>query len=144
MGINASSTISVNKEDGDVTFHMPSAQLSTLGATYSFKAPLPLPEFLREQEDESKDEEREQSDRPGGLGDEEEPVQVAIKTGIVGIISHRKQKGIATYEDDTTKEIEVGDQHAERLEFTDSRCALDSTSAYLGVPTAHIRSYCDS
>lgn len=144
MGINASSTISVNEEDGDVKFHVPSPQLSTLGASYSFKTPLPFPEFHREQEEESKDEEQEQNDRVKDLGDEDEPVQVAIKTGIVGIISHRKQKGIATYEDDTTKEIEVSGQHAERLEFTDSRCALDSASAYLGVPAAHIRSYCDS
>lgn len=123
MGINASSTISVNEEDGDVTFHVPSAQLHTFGATYSFKAPLPLPEFLRGPEEEKEDEEEEQSAGAKGLDAEDEPVQVTINAGIMGNIAHPKQKAMVSYEDDTTQEIQVGDQRDRCLRPTNSLCS---------------------
>lgn len=123
MGINASSTISVNEEDGDVTFHVPSAQLSTFGATYSFKAPLPLPEFLHKQEEEKEDEEQEQSAGAKGLDTEDEPVQVTINAGVMGNIAHPKQKATVSYEDDTTEEIQVGDQQDRGLRSTNSLCS---------------------
>lgn len=99
---------------------MPSAQLSTLGATYSFKAPLPLPDFLREKEGDNQDEDQQENVGTKGVDVEEEPVQVTINAGIMGNIAHPKQKATVSYEDDTSEEIEVCDQRDELLGSTNS------------------------
>lgn len=123
LGVDASSAISVNEEDGDVTFHVPSAQLKTLGATYSFKTPLLLPDFLRGQEEENQGEEQDQTAGANGLDVEDEPVQVTINAGIVGNVTHLKQKAMVPYEDGTSEEIEVGDQQIKYMGSTDSHCS---------------------
>lgn len=94
-------------------FHVPSPRLGSYGATYSFKAPLPLPEFFRGKEEEEEDEaeQQEPNAEPNGLGDEDQPVQVTINAGIVGNIARPKQKATVQYEDNSTEEIEVCDQY---------------------------------
>lgn len=98
-----------------MTVHIPSPRLTTFAATYNFKAPLPLPEFLRGTEEEDEAEDQDSNAGANGLGDDE-PVQVTINAGIAGNLARPQRKVTLEYENDSTKELHVGDQPHWRLD----------------------------
>lgn len=97
---------------------MPSAQLRDFGARYSFKAPLPLPELFGAKEEGEGAEEQETDAGSNGFDEGEGPVEVRINAGILGTVFHPKQKYTVKYEDESTEEVEVGDQHHKFLATT--------------------------
>lgn len=89
-------------EDDDVMIGMPSARINTFGATYEFKAPLPLPDFLTKK-DSDEDEKVEQSQEQPSANNEpeevEDPVEISFTAGINGGVVRQKQPYYVTYED---------------------------------------------
>ncbi|KAJ5947627.1 hypothetical protein N7466_000642 [Penicillium verhagenii] len=110
IGINASNTIRVDNALEELTIHVPSPQLSSFGAKYQFKAPLPLPGFLAEtggnDEDEKQDQEKAQSaeDTTAELGDFGE---LTIAAGIAGGLGRQTTPYIVEYEDGTQEELQL-------------------------------------
>lgn len=101
IGINAQDTISVD-EDDDVTIGMPSARINTFGATYEFKAPLPLPDFLTKKDSDDDEKDEQSQDEPSANNEPEEvedPVEVSFTAGINGGVVRQKQPYYVTYED---------------------------------------------
>ncbi|CAI7589034.1 unnamed protein product [Penicillium manginii] len=105
LGIDASETITVDGED-DVTFHIPSPELSTFGVNYSFNTPLSLPDFFRtkgnnsEDKDDSTEEPDPEDEEDGDL------VQLTINAGVRGNLRKRTQRLTIEYEDGT-EDVEV-------------------------------------
>lgn len=112
MGINASDTISVNAENNDVTFQLPSPRLSAYALNYNFKAPIPIPKFWSPREEQPEDE-----DSAAGSKEEEEPepLNVTIQTGIAGMLKCPTQKFTLTHEDDSEEERIVSIDGLSRL-----------------------------
>lgn len=123
---------------------MPSAQLRDYGARYSFKAPLPLPEIFGAKEEGEGDEEQETDAGPNGFDNGEEPVEVRINAGILGTIFHPKQKYLVEYADDSTGEVEVGDQHHKCLATTSLYTSSGFNAACAAGQKFNTRSQCDT
>jgi hypothetical protein len=104
LGINASNTISVDAENSDVTFHLPSPRLYSYAINYKFKAPISIPKFW-----DRKEPQPEYEDTTAERTEEEEPesLDVTIQTGIVGRLTRPTQKFIVTHEDDSEEERAV-------------------------------------
>ncbi|KAJ5735846.1 uncharacterized protein N7483_000971 [Penicillium malachiteum] len=109
LGVNAEDIIQVDGDD--VTFGIPSPKITTFGASYEFKAPLPLPEFLsRKDENEDDESEAQDQDQPAGLNELEEtedPVYVTINAGINGGLARQKRTYLVTYEGREDEEVAV-------------------------------------
>lgn len=105
--MDASTAISVNEEDSDVTFHIPSPKLATYALAYNFKAPLFTPPFWSERADE--DVQKEDADAETEQRDENpEPVEVTFNASIAGKLVQPKQAVTVEYEDGTEGEESVG------------------------------------
>ncbi|KAJ5665199.1 uncharacterized protein N7477_007647 [Penicillium maclennaniae] len=104
LGINASSTISVDEEDGDVTFQIPSANLSTYAVNYSFRTPLHLPALSQGTKDEGETEKPDSEATSDDLDDDSDPIEMTINMGIAGKLARPGQKLQVEYEDKSTEE----------------------------------------
>ncbi|KAJ5323664.1 hypothetical protein N7476_002264 [Penicillium atrosanguineum] len=104
LGVNASSTISVDEEDGDVTFQIPSAKLSTYAVNYSFRTPLPLPAFSHGTKEEDEAEKPDSEAASDDLDDDSDPIEMTINMGIAGKLARPGQKLQVEYEDESTEE----------------------------------------
>ena len=81
--------------------------MATMGVSYNFKAPLPLPEFLfAGKEDDEADNEK-TSNKPEELEEMAESIQVTFNAGIAGQIAHPKQTYKVEYEDGSKEDVEV-------------------------------------
>ena len=80
LGIDASSMISVDEEDGDVRIHIPSVSPSSYAVGYNFRAPLPIPTSLF---GESVDEDSE-TENPEGNEHEGSNTEMVISTRVAG------------------------------------------------------------
>ncbi|KAJ5672810.1 hypothetical protein N7507_001937 [Penicillium longicatenatum] len=110
LGINASDTIRVDKATEDVSIHVPSPKLSTFGAAYQFKAPLPLPGFLANAEDSNEGEEDNQDKDQSTEADVMESEnfgEVTLNASVTGGMTRQKQPYIVEFEDGTEQEIQV-------------------------------------
>ncbi|KAJ5647210.1 hypothetical protein N7490_003582 [Penicillium lividum] len=87
LGINASDTIRVDREMEEVSIHIPSPRLTSFGATYQFKTPLPIPGFLAP--DEGNNEEEDQSTE-ADLTEEEDFGEVIFNAAVTGGMARPK------------------------------------------------------
>lgn len=100
----------MDKVNEEVTIQVPSPKLSTFGATYQFKAPLPLPGFLANHEGSNEDEEETQdNDQPAGADEMELENfgDVTLNAAVTGGMTRQKQPYIVQFEDGTEEEIQV-------------------------------------
>ncbi|GAB1193015.1 hypothetical protein APSETT444_002217 [Aspergillus pseudonomiae] len=102
LGIDASDMISVDEDEGEVYFSVPSATPSKFNVGYSFKAPLPTPRKLlgKLERDEPVEEGAVQQGPEDEAGDEPEMV---INAGISGEMRHLTQKLSIEHLDGTTE-----------------------------------------
>ncbi|KAJ5919964.1 hypothetical protein N7454_009799 [Penicillium verhagenii] len=113
VGINASNTIRVDKALEEVTIHVPSPQLSSFGAKYQFKAPLPLPGFLAETGGNDEDEKQDQDKAPSAedttaeLGDFGDFGEMTIAAGIAGGLGRQTTPYVVEYDDGTQEELQI-------------------------------------
>lgn len=100
----------MDKINEEVTIQVPSPKLSTFGATYQFKAPLPMPGFLARPENSNEDEEENQDkDQPAEADttEEENFGDVTLNAAVTGGMTRQKQPYIVQFEDGTEQEIQV-------------------------------------
>lgn len=96
-----------------MTLQIPSPKLSTYAATYSFRTPFPLPEFLRGTKEEDGAENPDSDAAPNDPDEESEPIEMTINMGIAGKLARPGQKLMVELEDESTEEQIVRYQHAD-------------------------------
>ncbi|GES58067.1 DnaJ domain protein [Aspergillus terreus] len=112
VGINASSLISYDAEEGETHLHIPSPSPSSYRVGYTFKAPVPtLKKLLGDDEKEEPEEEGEKAAATDGSAEdqkrdvmEEEEMQMTITASVGGPLKRVKQKATITHMDGTTEE----------------------------------------
>lgn len=87
-----------------MTFHIPSAKLSTYAVNYSFRTPLPLPALSHGTEEEDGTEKPDSEAASDDLDDDSDPIEMTINMGIVGKLARPGQKLQVQYEDESTEE----------------------------------------
>ena len=100
----------MDKVNEEVSIQVPSPKLSTFGATYQFKAPLPLPRFLAKPEDSNENEEENQEKAQSAEADDMESENfgdVTLNAAVTGGMTRQKQPYIVQFEDGTEEEIQV-------------------------------------
>lgn len=100
----------MDKVNEEVSLQVPSPKLSTFGATYQFKAPLPLPGFLANPEGSKEDEEENQDKNQPAEADSMEPENlgdVTLNAAVTGGMTRQKQPYIVQFEDGTEEQIQV-------------------------------------
>ncbi|KAL4888581.1 hypothetical protein BDV59DRAFT_188200 [Aspergillus ambiguus] len=111
VGINASSLISYDAEEGETHLHIPSPSPSSYRVGYSFKAPVPtLKKLLGENEEDEQEEQDEKASATGGSAEkqksdmEEEEMQMTITASVGGPLKRVRQKATITHLDGRTEE----------------------------------------
>ncbi|OJJ32963.1 hypothetical protein ASPWEDRAFT_53028 [Aspergillus wentii DTO 134E9] len=110
LGIDASSMITVDEEESEVYFHVPSLQPSSYAVSYTFNAPFPTSRlFLGDSvEEEDVEEGDEGGDKQTGKhGPYETETDMAIHASITGNIHQREQAVKLLLEDGTEEETKV-------------------------------------
>ena len=100
----------MDKVNEEVSIQVPSPKLSTFGATYQFKAPLPLPGFLAKPENSNEDEEENQDKDQSSEADimeSENFGDVTLNAAVTGGMTRQKQPYIVQFEDGTEQQIQV-------------------------------------
>lgn len=99
LGIDASSLISVDEEEGDIYFHIPSIEASSYAVGYNFRTPLPIPESLFGEgkvDEDSEAEKPEGNAQPGASSTE-----MVISTRVAGKLQ-KVQQEVVDENTDTT------------------------------------------
>ncbi|RAK80329.1 J domain-containing protein [Aspergillus fijiensis CBS 313.89] len=113
LGVDASNTITIDEDAGEVYLNVPDPKLSKFGVAFAFKAPLPTWRNIAgedEMEDDDDNENENGADEDGAvpdlssLGDGPEMV---INAGISGKIRHLTQKLQVQIEDQEPEVVEV-------------------------------------
>ena len=85
-----------------MTFGEFNPRLATFGAVCAFKAPLPLPEFLTRKdntETDENDQTQDQSSENNEYEEEQEPLDVTFKAGVVGSVVRQRVPYYLSYAD---------------------------------------------
>lgn len=83
VGIDASSLISVDEEEGDVYVHMPSADVSSYALGYNFRTPLPIPTSLF---GDAEEDETETEENAGKSDPEAKTPEMVISARVSGLL----------------------------------------------------------
>ncbi|PYH78478.1 molecular chaperone [Aspergillus uvarum CBS 121591] len=116
LGVDASNTITIDKDAGEVYLNVPDPRLSKFGVAFAFKAPLPTWRNIvgeDETEDDCDDNEKDngadgdQAAPRNDLGSLEDGPEMVINAGISGKIRHLTQKLQVQIEDQEPEVVEV-------------------------------------